>query len=98
MALGLVVPMRHEFKRNVDVALLLKDVDYARTILDMAARSSNEQVRERAKYLDRMILGPRAAARAPEGPAAPATPAVSKDVDFDEQRTQAFKRYQGGLR
>jgi hypothetical protein len=57
-AMRLVVPMRREFGKNIDVQNFLYNPTYAKEVLDMAGSSQNEKVKENVEYLGRMILGP----------------------------------------
>jgi hypothetical protein len=101
IAMSLVVPLRHEFRRSVDVALLLKDSAYARSIIDLANTSQNQELRHKAARLDAMIFGPRGVAVSVPVAPAPHETAMSQapdDENLDELRKEAMKRYQGGLR
>lgn len=56
-AMRLVVPMRREFRKNIDVQSFLYDLTYAKEVLDLAGSSQNEKVKENAEYLGRMVFG-----------------------------------------
>lgn len=99
LGMRMVVRVRHEFGCSIDVMNLLHDQAYARSVIDMARRSTNEQLREQGAYLERMILGPRESsgpARAQPGPA-PA-PAPAEQEDLQRHRAAVLNKYRLGLR
>jgi hypothetical protein len=73
----MVVPMRREFGRRVDVQAFLHDVEYAREVLQEALQSQDARLREYAVYVEKLLHGPRTAPVLPKphAPAAPAAPA-----------------------
>jgi hypothetical protein len=108
----MVVPMRREFGRNLDVRQFLHDVSYAKEVVDQALSSRDERLLEYAKYVQQHLLGARptahaapAAVEAP-APAKPSVPpiatktadAVSPASTVEQLRTQVLKKYTGGLR
>lgn len=100
-ALKMVVPMRREFGRNVNVQTMLSDRQYAHEVFEMALSSSNAQLREQAAYLQRLLGGPRQVAAAPAAAAAPpARAAAEPGVDSELGRLQALQaaKYRAGLR
>ena len=56
-AMRLVVPMRREFGKHIDVQTFLYDLTYAKEVLDLAVSSQNEKLKENAEYLGRMVFG-----------------------------------------
>ena len=56
-AMQLVVPMRREFRKSIDVQNFLYDLTYAKEVLDLAGSSRNEKVKENAEHLGRMVFG-----------------------------------------
>jgi hypothetical protein len=58
-ALRMVIPMRREFGRALDVQSFLHDLPYAKEVLDEARTSQNPKLREYAEYLTGKMLGPR---------------------------------------
>ena len=67
--------------------------------IDMARRSTNEQLREQGAYLERMILGPRESsgpAQSQPGPAA--APSAAAQEDIDRHRAAVMHKYKVGLR
>lgn len=83
-ALKMVVALRREFSRNIDVMAVAKDQDYARSVIDLAAGSSSERLREQARYLERMLWGPRESV-APDAPVSDAP----EPAGFAGQQQQA---------
>lgn len=61
----MVVPMRREFGRKLDVTQFLHDLAYAREVLDEALTSRDTRLREYADYVEKRLRGPRIA----DGPA-----------------------------
>jgi hypothetical protein len=86
----MVVPMRREFGRNLNVVRFLHDAEYAHEVLDEALRSGDARLLEYARYVELRLSGLRIAdaAQAPvdASPAAGATPA------------RVAQKYVGGLR
>lgn len=99
LGMRMVVRVRHEFGCSIDVMNLLHDQAYARSVIDMARRSTNEQLREQGAYLERMILGPRESsgpAQSQPGPAA--APSAAAQEDIDRHRAAVMHKYKVGLR
>ena len=90
----MVVPVRHEFKQSIDVTRALSDRDYARSILELASSSKNDQVRKNATLLQNMILGPRTA------PANLQAAAQQPDdqAEAQKRRNETIDKYRTGLR
>lgn len=99
LGMRMVVRLRHEFGCIIDVMNLLHDQTYARSVIEMAQRSTSEQLREQGAYLERMILGPRDSsgpAQAPMVTAPAPTPAAQADVE--RHRAAVLHKYKVGLR
>ena len=104
----MVVPMRREFGRSLDVQQFMRDQGYAQTVLDEALGSRDERLRDYAQQVQRHLFGPRAATSpaAPAGPAptpAPAAavaaaPAPAFDPTEAELRAKMLRRYTTDLR
>lgn len=106
----MVVPMRREFGRALDVRQFLHDFAYAREVLEQALGSSDPRLLEYARYVEQRLHGPRIAdspapapAAAPLGvaPAAPSVPAASTPAgpaQADDLRARVLRKYTGGLR
>lgn len=104
----MVVPMRREFGRQLDVGHFLHDFAYAREVLDEAMSSQDPRLLDYAKYVQRRLHGPRiadsaTAAPAPAGsepaaaaPAEAAPPGGSPSAE--ELRARVLKKYTTGLR
>lgn len=61
-AIRMVVPMRREFGRSLDVPKLMHDDVYATEVIEQAKQSQDARLRDYAHYLDTKMLGPRSAA------------------------------------
>ncbi len=106
--LRMVIPMRREFGRVLDVPHFLHDRVYAQEVLREAAGSQDQRLRDYAALLEKQIFGPRHNLHAGQpavtspplaGPAAP-PPAADDGDDTDAERLKAkvLKKYTGGLR
>jgi hypothetical protein len=79
----MVVPMKREFQRQLDVSQFLHDPDYARRILGEAMTSQDPRLKEFATYIaERLPHAQGAATRPPTRavPPAPQTPTQGVDV------------------
>jgi hypothetical protein len=63
----MVIPMRREFARSLDVSHFLHDFTYAQEIIGQAKVSKDARLREYATYLESKMFGPRNAATPPPG-------------------------------
>jgi hypothetical protein len=61
----MVVPMRREFGRQLDVGHFLHDLAYAREVIQQALTSQDARLLQYAKYVDEHHLGPRNASNTP---------------------------------
>jgi hypothetical protein len=75
--LRMVVPIRREFGRNLDVQHFLHDLEYRKDIIAQAMQSQHTRLRDYAKYVEQLLGSPRTASTPPAPPkaAAPAAPA-----------------------
>ncbi|MGE0332486.1 MAG: hypothetical protein AB7P37_17550 [Ramlibacter sp.] len=99
LGMRMVVRVRHEFGCSINVMNLLHDQAYARSVIEMARRSTSEQLREQGAYLERMIMGPRdssSPAVAQQGPAA--APSAAAQEDAERHRAAVLHKYKVGLR
>lgn len=87
MLVRMVVPMRREFGRVIDVQTFLHDQDYARDVLAQAASSQVERLRTYAEIVDRQQRG--AGARPPVPPTAVFDETAQRD--FLRQRHDAVR-------
>lgn len=107
----MVVPMRREFGRSLDVQLFLRDTEYARLVLEQALASRDQRLRDYADYVSRHLAGARVAdppavpsnlpapvAGTVQGafPVAPAT--GSSEPTEAELRARMLRKYTTGLR
>lgn len=102
----MVVPLRREFGRNLNVGQFLHDFSYAREVLDEAKKSQDPRLLEYAHYVEKRLHGPRIA----DTPAPPPTrdqspPQAKSDAAApsagpteEELRARVLKKYTGGLR
>jgi hypothetical protein len=105
-AVRMVIPMKREFGRSLDVHQFLHDLPYATQVIEEALNSKDERLRGYAAYAQTKIFGPRSSeplapkpAAAPEAPpAAAAAPAVGETEISEDLRAKAIARYKSGLR
>ena len=108
----MVVPMRREFGRKLDVGQFMHDFKYATEVLEQARASADPRLRDYVLYVEKRMHGARIADSTPAAPspapapvakaaAAPAPPAASPAADKateDELRARVLKKYTSGLR
>jgi hypothetical protein len=106
----MVVPMRREFGRSLDVRHFLHDLEYAREVIQQALTSQDARLLQYAKYVEEHHLGPRNASNAM--PASKAAPTADKPVaptekvevplsvnpTAEEMRERVLRKYTSGLR
>ncbi len=82
--LRMVVPIRREFGRNLDVRHFLHDLEYRREIIEQALQSQDTRLRDYAKYVDQLLGSPRTASDppAPPKPGSPAAPVSVIETAF----------------
>lgn len=103
----MVVPMRREFGRNLDVEHFLHDGAYAREVLQHARSSRDQRLRDYAAHLEK-ALGHEGDAMTADDATVPAdlhthaaTPpagAVEADTQEEALRASMLKKYVSGLR
>ena len=110
----MVVPMRREFGRKLDVGQFMHDFKYATEVLEQARASADPRLRDYVLYVEKRMHGARIADSTPAAPtpapapatksvvpAAASTPAPSPAADKateDELRARVLKKYTSGLR
>lgn len=75
--LRMIVPMRREFGRNLDVKHFLHDLEYRQDIISQALQSQDTRLRDYAQYVEKLLAGPRTAAQPPTPPPPQAAAAAS---------------------
>lgn len=105
----MVVPMRREFGRQLDVQQFMRDRDYAQKLIDEALTSRDARLVEYARYVSQRLLSARVAAAPPPGPkgvepTAPAAPPAAEPTKpggqtlEEELRNRVMDKYRRGLR
>lgn len=107
-ALRMVIPLKREFDRSLDVQHFLDNPAYAREVIEQALNSQNPRLRQYAVYMSDHLLGRRngpdrmlartdatPTAAAPT-PAATTSPAVTSAEAAARQ--QVLDKYRTGLR
>jgi hypothetical protein len=102
----MVVPLRREFGRQLNVGQFLHDFTYAREVLDEALNSQDPRLLEYARYVEKRLHGPRIADTPAPPPARSAPdsrldappPAPAASPTEEELRARVLKKYTGGLR
>jgi hypothetical protein len=109
----MVVPMRREFGRALDVRHFLHDLEYAREVIQQALTSQDARLLQYAKYVAEHHLGPRNASNAAPAAKAPpkaadkaAAPGPAETIEVppsanptaEEMRERVLRKYTSGLR
>lgn len=109
----MVVPMRREFGRQLDVRHFLHDLQYAQEVVQLASTSQDPRLQHYASYLAAHHLGPRnatqpAKASVPDRPLmqptaaerpTPTAPAPERsNPTAEELRQRVLNKYTTGLR
>jgi len=98
----MVVPLRREFGRNLNVGQFLHDVSYAQEVLDEALRSKDARLVEYAQYVQKCMHGPRSGGTREATPPAAKPAASPKPAPVvetaDEMRARVMKKYTDSLR
>ena len=104
----MVVPMRREFGRQLDVRHFLHDLEYAREVIQQALTSQDARLLQYARYVHEHHLGPRNASNTPSAAkadrATPAAPTETVEVPLSaaptaaEMRERVLRKYTSGLR
>ena len=102
-AVRMVIPMKREFGRVLNVHQFLHDLPYATEVIQEALNSKDERLRGYAAYAQTKIFGPRSSEPPATQPAAaptssPAVPAASETEISEDLRAKAIARYRSGLR
>jgi hypothetical protein len=104
IVIRMVVPLRREFGRHLNVSQFMQDPTYARNVLAEALGSNDARLRDYAQYVNSRMMGARisapptvAAAPAVDSPAA-APEAPSADPTEEELRARVLRKYTTGLR
>jgi hypothetical protein len=98
----MIVPLRREFGRSLDVGQFLHDFSYAREVIEQALSSQDPRLREYATYVQQRYHGPRASD--PPAPAVVAAavskPSAESELAAEEAALKArmLKKYTDGLR
>ena len=103
----MIVPMKREFGRSLDVGHFLHDFAYAREVMEQALSSQDPRLREYANYVQQRYHGPRVsnppasiATPVAAAPAAKAATPAADDTAAEEAalRARMLKKYTDGLR
>lgn len=102
-AVRMVIPMKREFGRSLNVHQFLHDLPYATEVIQEALKSKDERLRGYAAYAQTKIFGPRGGEPLPPSAsgaaeALPAAPAASETEISEDLRAKAIARYKSGLR
>jgi hypothetical protein len=105
----MVVPMRREFGRQLDVQQFLHDLAYAREVIEQALTTQDARLLQYATYMQEHHLGPRDVSNPPssaaaEIAAAPTSASETVEVPLSaspsaaEMRERVLRKYTSGLR
>jgi len=104
----MVIPMKREFGRALDVTQFMNDRPYAIEVIQQALQSKDGRLREYATYVQGKLFGPRTsdlpalaarnAAPAPASQKAEPAPTGTSPIDEAELRARMLAKYKSGLR
>jgi hypothetical protein len=103
----MVVPMRREFGRQLDVQQFMRDSNYAHTLIEEALTSRDARLLEYARYVSERLLSARVAATPPPEaskageptpPPAGASKTAAGPSPEDDLRNRVLDKYRRGLR
>lgn len=96
----MIVPLKREFGRQLDVAQFMRDASYAESVLADALASQDPRLRDYASYVKTRLGGARNSAPPAAAPADPPARAESRPGEPTEAelRARVMKKYTGGLR
>ncbi|HSV45369.1 MAG TPA: hypothetical protein VLJ58_06215 [Ramlibacter sp.] len=106
----MVIPMKREFGRALDVGQFLANRPYAIEVIQQAMLSKDDRLREYAVYVQGKLFGPRTGApagtadRAPAAKAGTPAPAPAHHAEpspsptDEELRAKMLDKYRSGLR
>ena len=77
----MVIPMRREFGRSLDVQQFMRDGGYARIILDQALTSRDQRLLDYAEYVNKHMQGARSPSPAATAPPIAERPAAAQAVE-----------------
>lgn len=102
-AVRMVIPMKREFGRSLNVHQFLHDLPYATEVIQEALNSKDERLRSYAAYAQTKIFGPRSGSEpllsaSASSRAVAAAPAASETEISEDLRAKAIARYKSGLR
>ena len=102
-AVRMVIPMKREFGRSLNVHQFLHDLPYATEVIQEALKSKDERLRGYAAYAQTKIFGPRGSEPLPPNAsgaaeALPTASAASETEISEDLRAKAIARYKSGLR
>jgi hypothetical protein len=100
--LRMVVPIRREFGRSLDVQTFLHDLEYRKEIIEQALQSQDTRLRDYAKYEQLPAAAPasviESAFASTEAPSTLIDPRAETKSREDELRDQILRKYTTGLR
>jgi hypothetical protein len=102
----MVIPMRREHNRSLEVRQFMNDLAYAKDIINQALASKDDKLQENGAYLSNKIFGPRNDAQSavvspkPIATAAASVPAntVAEEESEAAMRARMMAKYKTGLR
>ncbi|HEY6355113.1 MAG TPA: hypothetical protein VIY30_11535 [Burkholderiaceae bacterium] len=105
----MVVPMRREFGRQLDVQRFLRELEYAREVIEQALTTQDARLLQYAAYMQQHQLGLRDAspltssaptenAPAPTGASETVEVPLSASPTAAEMRERVLRKYTSGLR
>lgn len=97
-AVRMVIPIKREFGRSVDVHHFLHDLPYAKEVIELALTSKDERLKSYADYMQSRLLGPRGTTAPAVNSAPPSETTAIAPKDLAQQKSDAMEKYKTRLR
>ena len=97
-AVRMVIPIKREFGRSLDVHQLLHDLPYAREVIELALQSKDKRLNGYGAYMESKLLGPRGASPLRGNPEETPEQAAPPDAGGDSTKNAAMEKYKTRLR
>jgi hypothetical protein len=94
----MVIPVKREFGRTLDVHQFLHDLPYATEVIEEALRSKDDRLQGYAAYVQTKLFGPRGTTVPRPGTRPAAESTVPPPAVDDNAKSAALEKYKSRLR
>jgi hypothetical protein len=95
-AVRMVIPMKREFGRSLDVQQFIHDLPYAKEVIELALSSKDQRLNGYAEYVQTKLFGPRGTTASAPGAAMKSVPQLP--VADDASKATVMGKYKTRLR